>query len=162
MNEYTDRDVWKSCRIHIPKAGACPSPETLAAWVDNSLAGQEKQKMEQHVLQCHRCLETVLLLRRVLDDTLEKPAVSPAPVHTPIKENTFSRFWAGLLKEVFQSRSRAAAILAGIVCISMGSFFLGGQLAVDSMIVQDAVAKELFWGVLWTDESGVPGGEIYR
>ena len=43
-------------------AGACPSAEDLAAYVEGALASQEHQAMEAHLAACHRCQDALGLL----------------------------------------------------------------------------------------------------
>ena len=45
----------------------CLSDETMAAYVDGRLEAADRSAVETHLVHCHRCLDQVALLKRVIN-----------------------------------------------------------------------------------------------
>jgi hypothetical protein len=43
-------------------SGACPPPETLAALATGELAGEERQRLADHVVRCRSCTDNTQIL----------------------------------------------------------------------------------------------------
>ena len=64
-----------------PQAAGCPEAETLAAYVDGTLAARERRQWEDHFSTCSRCQEQVATLVRWSeeDEPLERKVVVARP-----------------------------------------------------------------------------------
>jgi hypothetical protein len=55
----------------------CPDPETLAAWVDEGLYGDERARIERHAAGCARCQAHLAAMARMA--SADQPVVAPQP-----------------------------------------------------------------------------------
>ncbi len=62
------------------------SDESLAAFINDDLTGQEKEKVKQHLQKCTECFEHLALLRKLVFDT-EKTELPEVPIEVMQKAN---------------------------------------------------------------------------
>src|SRR6478752_412288 len=72
---------------HTGRAGACPDPETLAAYVDGMLDPAARAGVEAHAADCRDCREILAdTAAFLLDVGQEVPAREPDPDRAPVAE----------------------------------------------------------------------------
>jgi hypothetical protein len=64
-------------RLHEKGAGAHPDPNLLSAFVENSLPGDSREQVLQHIAQCGDCREIVFL--STPDQAATLPTATPSP-----------------------------------------------------------------------------------
>ncbi|MGH7337151.1 MAG: anti-sigma factor family protein, partial [Myxococcota bacterium] len=57
----------------------CPDPETLAAWVDEGLHGDERSRVERHAAGCARCQAHLAAMARIA--SADQAVLEPQPAH---------------------------------------------------------------------------------
>ncbi|MGH9426636.1 MAG: zf-HC2 domain-containing protein [Terriglobia bacterium] len=61
-------------------ASPCPNTELLAAYLENNLAVETREQMEEHLVECRIC-------RRIVAQVIKSESVVPDPVlpHKPLR-----------------------------------------------------------------------------
>jgi anti-sigma factor RsiW len=77
----TDRDVsierlLRSLRPQEPAGGDCPDVEALAALADNGLSAADRQAMETHIADCHRCQALTAAMARTASAAPPEPGAN--------------------------------------------------------------------------------------
>jgi hypothetical protein len=64
------KDIWKKEKISTSdiKIEHCPGDEILSLYIDGALEETEKERIEQHLLECNYCLDAVLLHKEMSVD----------------------------------------------------------------------------------------------
>jgi hypothetical protein len=71
----------------LPGAHAgCVEAMTLAAYIDQQLTGKERERVEQHLVHCHACLEELI----AAGQRLESLAATPQPVPARLIEHAIA------------------------------------------------------------------------
>lgn len=84
--------IKKAFGLYIEEKGAVGShltEETLALYLEDLLAGEEKDRMEEHLAGCPECLDLLLVLKEM--ESLPQEALSSQPLNSP---------WVEKLKEL--------------------------------------------------------------
>ena len=76
MNEF-DKDIkaiWNRMKKQKPviRTGNCPDEEMLAYYLEGILRDNEKESLEQHLLSCNDCLNSIVLYEKLKKESLEK------------------------------------------------------------------------------------------
>ncbi|BDY12060.1 anti-sigma factor family protein [Hydrogenimonas cancrithermarum] len=66
MNEKALWEAFKNDKNAVLQQ--CPDINDLAAYIDNRLSDDEKKKMEEHLNNCPKCLESVLAIKQLQYD----------------------------------------------------------------------------------------------
>jgi hypothetical protein len=59
----------------------CPDAETIAAYAERALAGAERRSVEQHLSNCSRCRETLLLMEKGTATVLQETEKGGSPLY---------------------------------------------------------------------------------
>jgi anti-sigma factor RsiW len=138
MNE---REIWKKyARKREEEAGACPDIVDLAAYIDGTLAEEERERIERHLSRCPACLDAVLAMKNLetgplrLDDTLRAQKVWEACV---APERTPKRMYGTPI-----ALRVAASVL--FLLIALGGYRAGVQTCVSAdLTASDPIAEEM-------------------
>jgi hypothetical protein len=96
-----DRDLQAAFHRMRDARGACPAPETLASYLRDSLAANERERVERHIAGCGLC---DCLLEKL--QSFEAPSPAEIPVNWPPAERRMRRrvfaqagtWWRGMLQ----------------------------------------------------------------
>lgn len=58
-----------------PKLSACLSDEMFASYLDNILDGDDKEKVEEHLVLCEECIKKSIVLNRIKQEIESEPAL---------------------------------------------------------------------------------------
>jgi hypothetical protein len=67
----SDKDIEKIVRMHFDEnqpAGECPDSETLSAFAEGQLAGDEEDQIAEHLAYCSVCREVLVNLKSIKDE----------------------------------------------------------------------------------------------
>jgi tetratricopeptide (TPR) repeat protein len=78
-------------RDRASRPDACPSDETLAAWIDGMVAPAEADQVEAHVVACNACAELLAALGGALGEVQVVPA--DVPREAAVRRGVFE--WVG-------------------------------------------------------------------
>jgi hypothetical protein len=70
----------------------CPDEETLACYLDNLLSGTEKENVEEHFIECDKCLQLVIFLHKLKNEIKEEGLIkTPQEVIKKAKDLVLER-----------------------------------------------------------------------
>lgn len=102
---------------HIKEDLPCPDEETLVCFSEGTLTKSESEKIQQHLISCHRCAEVVSLFCRSSQEAGRVPEFLIKQVKRLIKQDVAG----GIFKVVIALKEKALEILETTGDVIMGN-----------------------------------------
>jgi len=122
-DEARDRQLWRRFRAgeSALRRSSCPDANDLGAFLDRRLTGERQEEVEQHLVGCESCLETLLEARELLahppQPIWRKVAASLAVAAALILTCALGFFLGG---RTFAYRAEAGALLSSEISFGLG------------------------------------------
>ena len=148
-------EIWHQCRVVGPREEDCPGADLLGSWIDGSLTGEERERVEAHLCHCGQCLETVVCIRRALAGRVEKESCSLPSLHDLVRPAERPSPFAEVMRWFFPLRPEPVVVFAGLVLLMVASGYLGSRMAVDSLFIHQTLAAEISFDFDVADSTGL-------
>ncbi len=151
-------EIWQQCRIAGVENDGCPEADLLASWLDGRLNDGQRESLESHLLHCEQCMETVVSIRRSLDDKPEKIPWSLRSIYGLVPAADLSFSFENVMQLLHPLRPGPVIALAGLILLVTTSGYLGSRMAADRLFIHQILVAELSFDFDVSDRAEAIGG----
>jgi len=101
--------------------------ELLMGYLDDELTDEQKQKLNEHLVQCHQCAEELEEFKKLKAITDEVALVEP-------EDRLWQDYWSGVYNRIERNIGWILLSVAGILLVVSGGFKLIEEIVEDPAV----------------------------